>query len=135
MSRALPRQLAVFLITGSAAAVAHYGVLVSLVEGAHWTPVPSTLLGYIAGGAISYVLNRRITFRSRRDHRDALWRFAIVAGVGFALTAALMLLLVDVWRATYLPAQLFTTGCVLVWSFLAHKLWTFRDTAPPGGLA
>ena len=28
------------------------------------------------------------------------------------------------------PAQVVTTGIVLVWSFLAHKLWTFRD--PPG---
>jgi putative flippase GtrA len=25
----------------------------------------------------------------------------------------------------YLLAQLVTTGVVLLWSFLAHKLWTF----------
>jgi putative flippase GtrA len=28
--------------------------------------------------------------------------------------------------APYLPAQLVTTGIVLVWSFLANKMWTFR---------
>jgi putative flippase GtrA len=33
--------------------------------------------------------------------------------------------------APYLPAQLVTTGIVLFWSFVAHKLWTFRGGAVP----
>jgi putative flippase GtrA len=28
--------------------------------------------------------------------------------------------------APYLPAQVATTAIVLVWSFVAHKLWTFE---------
>lgn len=118
-------------MAGLAAAVAHYGVLIGLVEGARWTPVPATLCGYVAGGIVSYALNRRLTFASRREHRDAIWRFAIVASVGFLLTGVLMALLVDGWRIPYLAAQMATTGCVLVWSFLAHKLWTFAEIAPP----
>lgn len=127
----LPRQVATFVVTGLAAAVVHYGVLIGLVEAARWTPVPATLAGYIAGGGVSYALNHRITFMSRRAHREALWRFAVVAGVGFGLTALLMALFVDRWALPYLPAQVFTTACVLVWSFVAHKLWTFGEVAPP----
>lgn len=126
----LPRQLASFVVVGCAAAVAHYGTLIGLVEAAHWKPVPAALVGYVAGGVVSYLLNERLTFTSRRRHRDALWRFAAVAGVGFGLTALLMSLLVDRWALPYLPAQVFTTGCVVVWSFLAHKLWTFGEAAP-----
>jgi putative flippase GtrA len=35
----------------------------------------------------------------------------------------------------YIPAQLVTTGIVLVWSFMAHKLWTFGTgrRSPPSG--
>ena len=125
------RQLAGFLTSGFAAAVAHYGVLIGLVETAHWSPVPATLCGYLAGGVVSYLLNERLTFARHRTHRDAIWRFALVAAIGFALTGLLMGLLTARWHLPYLPAQVATTGCVLVWSFLAHKLWTFGAIAPP----
>ncbi len=125
------RQVLSFVAVGLAAAVAHYGVLIGLVEGARWHPVTATLCGYVAGGVVSYVLNRHLTFESRRGHRAAIWRFAVVAGVGFLMTGLLMGLFVNRWGAPYLPAQVVTTGCVLMWSFLAHKLWTFGELAPP----
>jgi putative flippase GtrA len=40
-----------------------------------------------------------------------------------------MALFVRAFGAPYLPAQVATTAIVLVWSFVAHKLWTFRE--PP----
>ena len=62
-------------------------------------------------------------------HREATWRFAVVAGVGFLLTAALMHGLVTLLGMPYLVAQALTTGVVLSWSFLAHRMWTF--SGPP----
>jgi putative flippase GtrA len=96
------------------------------VEAAGIGPVPATLVGYIGGGVVSYALNRRHTYVSDRPHGEATWRFAVVAFVGFLLTGAFMHLFVDRLGAPYLPAQLVTTGLVLVWSFLANKVWTFR---------
>lgn len=125
--RALLRQLGAFFGVGLLAAVVHYGLLISLVEGYRIEPVRATLAGYVAGGLVSYLLNRRHTYVSDRPHREAGWRFGVVAAVGFALTWGLMALLVRVLGAPYLPAQILTTGIVLVWSFLAHKLWTFRE--------
>ena len=121
------RQLLAFGGAGIAAAIVHYGVLIGLVQGGVLAPVPATLCGYVAGGLISYGLNRRHTYRSERPHQEAVWRFAIVAGVGFLLTWAVMHRLVDRWHLPYLPAQILTTGIVLVWSFAAHKWWTFRE--------
>ena len=37
-----------------------------------------------------------------------------------------MRLLVERWHAPYLPAQIVTTGLVMVWTFAANRLWTFR---------
>ena len=121
------RQFALFCLVGAAAAAAHYGVLIGLVEGAGAGPVPATLAGYVVGGAISYGLSRRHVFASARAHRDALWRFAVVAGVGFALTWLIMAGLTGRAGLPYLLAQVLTTGVVLVWSFLAHRFWTFGE--------
>jgi putative flippase GtrA len=119
------QQVAAFVGVGLLAAVAHYGVLIALVEAGGLGPVPATLVGYVAGGIVSYALNRRFTYASDRPHGEAGWRFAVVAAVGFVLTGAFMQVFTDQLGAPYLPAQVVTTGIVLVWSFLAHKLWTF----------
>lgn len=119
-------QFGAFFSVGIVAAIVHYGLLIMLVEGGGWAPVPATLAGYVAGGIVSYALNRRHTYRSERPHREATWRFAVVAGIGFVLTGLIMQVLTGGFGAPYLPAQVVTTGIVLVWSFLANRWWTFR---------
>ena len=125
--RAPAREVAAFVAVGLLAAIVHYGLLLSLVEGYRLDPVRAALAGYVAGGLVSYLLNRRHTYRSERPHRQAAWRFATVAAVGFGLTGCAMALLVRILGTPYLPAQVATTGIVLVWSYLAHKIWTFRS--------
>ncbi len=126
----IQRQFSTFVVVGFIAAAVHYGTLFILVEGAHWRPVPSTLVGFVCGGFVSYILNRRHTFASDRPHEEATWRFATVSGVGFMLTWIIMHILVDRIGAPYLPAQVLTTGIVMFWNFLANKLWTFGGGAP-----
>ncbi len=127
----LGRQFAAFSGVGVLAAIVHYGALIGLVETASFDPVPATLVGYVAGGLLSYALNRRLTYASDRPHAEATWRFAAVAGIGFLLTWGLMHAFTGWLEAPYLLAQLVTTGIVLFWSFAAHRLWTFRDPRPP----
>ncbi len=121
----LLRQIVAFAGVGVVAAVIHYGLLIGLVELGGWRAVPATLVGYVGGGIVSYWLNRTHTYRSDRPHEEAGWRFAAVAAVGFVLTYGAMHLLVERLHAPYLPAQVATTLAVLVWSFLAHKYWSF----------
>jgi putative flippase GtrA len=123
--RTVLRQFQAFSLVGVAAAMVHYGTLIGLVEGTGAGPVPATLAGYVLGGLVSYALNRRYAFRSDRPHAQAGWRFALVAGVGFGLTWLAMALFTGRLGWPYLPSQLLTTGLVLVWSFLANRLWTF----------
>jgi putative flippase GtrA len=130
-SPALARQFAAFFGVGLVAALVHYGLLISLVEGYRMDPVPAALAGYVGGGVVSYLLNRRHTYASARSHAEAGWRFVVVAVIGFGLTWGGMAVLVRGLGVPYLAAQLVTTGVVLFWSFLAHKFWTFREPLPP----
>jgi len=126
----LLRQFSSFFWTGLIVVCVHYGTLIFLVEIMRIAAVPATLAGYVAGGILSYGLNRRHTFKTGRPHGEAGWRFVLVAGVGFGLTYVLMRLFISSLLMPYLLAQIVTTGCVMFWSFAAHKFWTFRFVPP-----
>ncbi|WOJ88080.1 GtrA family protein [Methylocapsa polymorpha] len=121
----LLRQFSSFAGVGLVATAIHYAVLIGLVEMAGVSAVAAALAGFAIGGVISYCLNRRHVFRSQRRHEEAAWRFALVASVGFGLTYLFMSLFVDIGGLPYLPAQAATTGVVMLWSFVAHRMWTF----------
>ena len=117
-----------FVIVGVAAAIVHYGLLIGLVEWVGADKVIATLIGYVFGGLVSYGLNRRFTYASERPHHEAGWRFALVAGIGFCLTGIFMYVLNERFGWPYMVAQIAITGIVLVWSFIANRLWTFGET-------
>lgn len=123
------RQLATYVLAGGLTAVAHYAVLIGLVELAHVDPVPATLAGFVVGAVVSYSLNRWLTFEATHSHAQATWRFALIAAGGFVLTGILMHLFVARAGLPYLPMQLVTTGIVMVFSFLGHKFFSFADRA------
>ncbi|MFV0281331.1 MAG: GtrA family protein [Rhodoblastus sp.] len=120
-------QFSAFFLVGLAAMAVHYGLLVGLVQLGGAAPVPATLAGYVAGGLVSYILSRAHVFETKRNHAAALWRFVVVAAVGFVLTGVLMHIFVDRFGAPYIPAQFATTGIVMFWSFFAHKFVTFGE--------
>jgi putative flippase GtrA len=122
----LLRQFITFTGVGLVAAVAHYGVLILLVELGRMQPVFATLWGFLAGAAVSYLLNRRFTFRSDRPHRAAAPRFLAVSTGGFVLNGLVMWLLNEGWGVPYLLAQVIATLIVLFWNFTVNLLWTFR---------
>lgn len=121
------RQLLAYVFAGGVTAVAHYALLIGLVELAGVDPVPATLAGFALGGVVSYTLNRWLTFDATRNHAQASWRFALIAAGGFGLTGVLMHLFVTRAGLPYLPMQFVTTGVVMVFSFLGHKFFSFAD--------
>lgn len=121
------RQLVTYVFAGGVTAVAHYGLLIGLVELGGVDPVPATLAGFVLGAVVSYTLNRWLTFDATHSHAQATWRFALIALGGFVLTGILMHLFVARLGLPYLPMQLVTTGIVMVFSFLGHKFFSFAD--------
>lgn len=127
----LAHQFLRYASVGVAAFVFHYATLIGLVESETLDPDLAALAGFVVGGIVSYVLNRRFTFDSDRSHGHAGPRFAATAAVGFVMTYFLMHGLTERLGMHYLLAQLVTTGIVLIWTFLGNRFWTFRDAAQP----
>lgn len=125
------RQLLAYVVAGGITAVAHYAMLIGLVELAAVDPVPATLAGFGLGAVVSYSLNRWLTFDATRSHAQAGWRFAVIAAGGFVLTGMLMHLFVARAGLPYLPMQFVTTSIVMAFSFLGHKFFSFADRAAP----
>ncbi|MGH6852590.1 MAG: GtrA family protein [Methylocella sp.] len=133
--RYLFRQFSSFVVVGFIATGVHYALLIGLVEIAGISAVAAALIGYGAGGTVSYGLNRRHVFRSDLPHQATVSRFTIVAAAGFGLTYIFMSLFVHAAGIPYLLAQVATTGIVMFWSFTAHKIWTFPAGRDAKGLA
>jgi putative flippase GtrA len=117
-----------FAGVGLVGTLAHYTVLVILVEGFRAGPVTASSSGYIVGALVNYLLNYFYTFGSNRKHIEALPRFYAIAAIGFGLNALIMAFLVGFPSVNYVLAQLVATGIVLIWNFAANKAWTFTST-------
>ncbi|BAL23030.1 GtrA family protein [Azoarcus sp. KH32C] len=115
-----------FAAVGAVGTVAHYALLLALVEGAHVDPIAGSVAGFLLGALVNYTLNRTLVFRSDRAHVEALPRFLAVAGMGLCWNALLMYLLVDWIGLYYFLAQMLTTAILLCWHYVGNALWTFR---------
>ena len=122
-----------FVVVGAIATGIQYAILIALVEGFAVDPVAASVTGYLLSAIANYALNYCYSFRSERPHREALPRFAFVAGVGLALNGVLMAALVRGFGLAYVAAQVLTTGIVLLWSFPANRVWSFAPSrsSPP----
>ena len=127
MIRRLASQFLRYASVGAVATVGHYSTLILLVEKFAVDPVVGSMSGFVVGGIMSYLLNRRFTFATDRSHLGAIPRFAVTALVAFALTGLLMAWFTDGLGLHYLVAQVITTGLVMIWTFSANRFWTFGD--------
>ena len=123
--RNLAKQFSSFAIVGAISTIAHYITLIMLVQLAGVSAVSASMLGYAIGAFVNYQLNYHFTFASRRNHREAIWRFLIIAASGFALNGFIMAFGINILRLHYLLAQIAATIMVLVWNFTANRFWTF----------
>ena len=116
-----------FTLVGAFGTLAHYVLLVILVELLEIDAVIASMAGALLGATINYVLNYRFTFNSRTRHRIALPRFLAVASVGFLINTSLMWVAVSLTNLHYIIGQILTTSLVLLWNFIGNRFWTFEE--------
>lgn len=119
----------VFATLGAVGTLAHYAVLIGLVEAGLLRPAFATAVGATVGALINYVLSRRLAFRSTRAHREALPRFLLIAGLGIVLNPLLLAGLLAATGWPYLVCQLIVTVLLLAVNYAVHSRWTFRAPA------
>lgn len=116
-----------FTLVGAIGTLAHYVLLVILVEMVGIDAVIASMAGALLGAIINYVLNYQFTFVSRTSHRIALPRFLAVALVGFLINTSLMWVAVDFANLHYILGQVITTSVVLLCNFIGNRYWTFEE--------
>ncbi|MCK9261126.1 MAG: GtrA family protein [Azoarcus sp.] len=121
-----------FAAVGLVGTIAHYALLLALVEIGGAPPLAGSVAGFVLGAMVNYAINHRFVFRSARAHSEALPRFMTVAGVGLCWNALLMYVLVDLAGLYYLLAQVLTTGLLLLWHYVGNAVWTFRQDKAGG---
>lgn len=115
-----------FAVVGLVGTAAHYAVLWFLVEFGSVSVVAATTAGFAVGAIVNYFLNRRFTFTSDATHAAALPKFLVIAALCAVVNALVVAWLLEHTNVHYLLIQLFATGTVFVWNFIANSLWTFR---------
>ncbi len=106
-------------------AISYAGFLV-LYRGLHLHYAAAGGLGYAAGMASSFVVNRTFTFAASGAVSPMVRRFTLVAGMGITLNVVAVHVFVTALRLPPEVAQacaMLTAGCG---NFVGNKLWTFR---------
>ncbi len=115
-----------YAVAGGIATAVHYAMLLALVEIFNFPPAPSAVVGALCGAAVSYLINRHITFPgSSVRHQQAIPRFLLVAVTGAALNGGLVWAGMDVLALHYLAAQVIATILVLGLTYRLNRSWTF----------
>ena len=117
-------KFASFTGVGAVATGVQYLVLIVLAE-IGVMPALASGIGYVLSALLNYYLNYRYTFRSTRRHREALFRFFLIAFVGLCLNTVIMIVGVEYLHLHYIIAQIGATGIVLIWNFSIMALWAF----------
>ncbi len=92
------------------------------------SPVPANAAGYAVGLIVSYLLNRRFTFRSRVPLGPGALRYAAVVACAYALNLAILLFALNVLAINAYIAQTFGVGVYFVAVYVGSSLFVFNDT-------
>lgn len=120
------RSLFSFALVGGFATGVQYAMMSLLIRLAGCPLVLASGIGFAVSTVANYVLNARLTFRSKERHSETLPRFIVTALLGLAINTVLLTFLASLGMHPA-PAQLITTLGVLLWNYTINALWTFKN--------
>jgi putative flippase GtrA len=112
------------IVSGVIATAAHYIVMWFALTLQLW-PVLATTIGFTAGAATRFFFSYFHIFEPERDVIKALPHFAMALSMQMVLNAALLTLFLTFTTLIW-PAQIVTTGLLVVFNFLVYKFWVFK---------
>ncbi len=124
------RRLALYCVGGGLAVIAHYAVLIVLVELVGVRPLVATMLGFLTAVPINFAFQRTLVFGELNAPRRRFARYCLVTAATFLLNGLIFAVLTDALSGRYLLAQVLTTGIVLGVNYQANAFWTFGKIVP-----
>lgn len=124
-----------YAVVGGIAFLADFGTLVAaqelLLKAFSCGVYISTVLGFIVGLVVNYVLSLFYVFISPKDRGKgrgvgAFLIFGFVGLIGLGLTELGMWLGVEILACNYMIVKIVVTGLVLGWNYIGRKVLVFR---------
>jgi len=123
----LPARFAAFVVVGGVCLVLNTLALwlLTSVLGLHY--LASTLIAFFTITPLGFLLNKVVTFRTRREYTPIeLPRYFAAMAASLGMNLALMYLLVSVLGLWYLAASVLVAVTLVVVNFLTSDRWSFR---------
>lgn len=123
----LPARFAVFALVGGLCLAANTVLLWLLTSGLGIHYLLSTVIAFCTITPLGFVLNKVMTFRTRREYAPIeLPRYVAAMAFSFGANLALMYLLVSVLGLWYIAASLAVAAILLAFNFVTSDRWSFR---------
>ena len=125
--RPLPFRFAAFVLVGGFCLALNTFVLWLLTSGLGIHYLASTVIAFVAITPLGFLLNKLITFGTRRERtRIELPRYFAAMAASFGANLGLMYLLVSVLGLWYVAASVLVAVTLVIANFLTSDRWSFR---------
>ncbi len=114
---------------GGIATLADWGVLFVLTEWVFHHYLISSILAFVAGLGVNFVLSKKFVFSSEKNKHSPSTEFAvygIIGAIGLLMTVGIMSVLTEKLKWYYMISKIISTVIVFVWNFAARKIVLYR---------
>jgi putative flippase GtrA len=118
-----------YLMVGVVNTIVGFGIIIFCIEVLDLHPVVANAIGFLIGSAVSFVLNRSFSFRSKVSIATGLPSFVAVVIAGYLLNLAALLAAQKILRLGVYPSQILGVSTYVLAVFFASKWLVFRDAA------
>lgn len=127
------RQLLRFGMVGLLATFVHMMIGFLLIQST-WHPLLANLLAFTIAFVVSFIGHLGFSFADQEvSPSSALWKFALVALIGFAFNEVLLIMLLSEGDLSDTVSLWISTGSAAVLTFALSRLWAFRTPHEAGG--
>ena len=117
-----------FLLVGITNTAVGYGIIFGCMYLAGLSPESSNAVGYTLGLLLSYLLHRRVTFRSNQQRSTEFVRFVIVFLAAYSANLLVLIVLVRILAIHAGVSQIIAGVIYLGAAYLLNKLYVFRQS-------
>ncbi len=89
-------------------------------------PEIANALSYGLAFVLSYILNKKFTFSSQREHKRDFTRFAFASGIAYGTNLLTLIICYRILLWNEYIALLFASIMYVIVGYMLHKFWTFR---------
>ena len=121
-----------YLFSGGIGATVAFFFLYTLTEWLGFYYLVSTILAFVLGVIVSFILQKFLTFQnySRDNMRRQVLIYITIAIFNTSLNTLLVYLFVEYLGLHYLVAQFFSSGLIAFESFFIYQIFIFKSNTP-----